>query len=192
MDENRSIVVDKIKGISEALDKELVSFGSDLSEKEWDQQIAEPCRELVALMDSLTVHFSKSLVLEIFFRLAMASIELCLLLSPTRQEIGPRIVEGGGPSWVGDHAGWMSSAGLVCGMVISLYTITVTIMGPASVSTACDDLKEKLNAVRISDLTHEIDGRVVILERAMSNVNHGQGVSTNLAHSMRLVRTLSV
>ena len=47
--------------------------------------------------------------------------------------------------------------------------------GPASVSSACDDLKEKLNSVRISDLSKEIDSRIIILERAMSNViNHGQ------------------
>ena len=47
---------------------------------------------------------------------------------------------------------------------------------PAALSTACDDLKEKLNAVRISDLSPEIDARLIILERAMANVNHGQGV----------------
>jgi len=46
--------------------------------------------------------------------------------------------------------------------------------GPAGVSTSCDDLKEKLNTVRISDLTEEMHKRIVILEAAMANVNHGQ------------------
>jgi hypothetical protein len=52
----------------------------------------------------------------------------------------------------------------------------ITVYGPASVSSACDDLKEKLNSVRISDLSKEIDSRIIILERAMSNVNHGQEI----------------
>ena len=30
--------------------------------------------------------------------------------------------------------------------------------------------------MRISDLSPEIDARLIILERAMANVNHGQGV----------------
>jgi hypothetical protein len=40
-------------------------------------------------------------------------------------------------------------------------------------------LKEKLNSVRISDLTHEVDARIIILERAMSNVNHGEYVPSH-------------
>ena len=44
----------------------------------------------------------------------------------------------------------------------------------------CDDLKESLNDVRISDLSAEIHERVVILEKAMANVNHGQGVRQSL------------
>ena len=35
----------------------------------------------------------------------------------------------------------------------------VTLYAPAALSTACDDFKEKLNAVRISDLSQEIDAR---------------------------------
>ena len=33
-----------------------------------------------------------------------------------------------------------------------------------------------MNKVRIHDLNREIDKRLIILERAMANVNHGQGV----------------
>ena len=62
-------------------------------------------------------------------------------------------------------------------MAIFLLTGPLVLLAaPAALSTKCDDLKEKLNAVRISDLTPEIDARLIILERAMANVNHGQGV----------------
>ena len=33
-----------------------------------------------------------------------------------------------------------------------------------------------MNGVRINDLSREMDRRLVILERAMTNVNHGQGL----------------
>jgi hypothetical protein len=48
--------------------------------------------------------------------------------------------------------------------------------GPAEVSTQADDLKERLNDVRVSDFSREADEKVAIIERALSNANHGQGV----------------
>lgn len=55
-------------------------------------------------------------------------------------------------------------------------------------------MKESLNDVRISDLSAEIHERVVILEKAMANVNHGQGVScrSSNSQSVRLLCTLTV
>jgi hypothetical protein len=47
---------------------------------------------------------------------------------------------------------------------------------PASVSTLCGDLKNELNCVRLKDLCPETDARVCILERGLSNINHGQGI----------------
>jgi hypothetical protein len=78
----------------------------------------------------------------------------------------------GGEEWVDllllAVAGFMvvTNIGVFCG---GLY-------GPAAVSTRCDDLKEKLNTVRISDLSEEMHMRIGILEAAMGQVNHGQGV----------------
>ena len=63
-------------------------------------------------------------------------------------------------------------------VAIAIYGLLLA--APAALSTACDDLKEKLNAVRISELSPEIDARLIILERAMDNVNHGQGVGFNV------------
>ena len=48
--------------------------------------------------------------------------------------------------------------------------------GPAEVSTQADDLKERLNDVRVSDFSREADEKVAIIERALSSANHGQGV----------------
>jgi hypothetical protein len=47
---------------------------------------------------------------------------------------------------------------------------------PALVSTLCRDLKNELNSVRLKDLSPETDARIFILERGLSNVNHGQGI----------------
>jgi hypothetical protein len=52
----------------------------------------------------------------------------------------------------------------------------MVLTAPAGVSTACDDLKERLNQVRINDLNRSTHERLAILESAMANVNHGQGV----------------
>ena len=50
-------------------------------------------------------------------------------------------------------------------------------LGPAKVSTACDDLKESLNSIRLANpLSVEIDQRVSILEKILTNVNRGQGI----------------
>eukprot|EP01043_Picozoa_sp_COSAG02_P039850 COSAG02_NODE_3177_length_7225_cov_253.074797_6_plen_97_part_00 len=50
-------------------------------------------------------------------------------------------------------------------------------LGPAKVSTACDHLKESLNSIRLANpLSIEIDERVSILEKCLTNVNRGQGI----------------
>ena len=49
--------------------------------------------------------------------------------------------------------------------------------GPATVSTSRDDLKESLNDIRLANpLSVEVDERVSILERCLTNVNRGQGI----------------
>ena len=50
--------------------------------------------------------------------------------------------------------------------------------GPAKVSTACDDLKESLNTIRLANpLSVEVDERVSILEKSLTNINRGQGIA---------------
>ena len=46
---------------------------------------------------------------------------------------------------------------------------------PASVSTACNDLMEALNAVRLANHTGMHD-KVFALECSLRNLNHGQGI----------------
>ncbi len=137
------------------MEKELASFEEDLTDAEWHDDVAQPCRELVAAMDVLTENFSTSLILELIYRFAIFVTMTCLLLSPTRQDIGTRL----GAEWVTPA----STAILIVGIAGPFVFLCVTIYGPASLSTACDDLKERLNGVRISDLTKEVDARVIIL-----------------------------
>ena len=97
----------------------------------------------------------------------------CLALSPT---LGPWAVAQSGVPWLGTFLTSFFAVFAVANLFLPLSLLAA----PAALSTACDDLKEKLNAVRISDLSPEIDARLIILERAMANVNHGQGVGFNV------------
>ena len=50
-----------------------------------------------------------------------------------------------------------------------------------AVSTACDDVTEDLNELRLQRFTNEVDERVAMLERAFRGINHGQGIGFKVA-----------
>ena len=58
-----------------------------------------------------------------------------------------------------------------------------------AVSTACDDVTEDLNELRLQRFTNEVDERVGMLERAFRGINHGQGIGFKV---MGLVLTKKV
>ena len=55
------------------------------------------------------------------------------------------------------------------------FAINVTLT-PAGVSTNCDRLLMKLNAIRLNDVSHEVHERVLVLETGLRNANTGKGI----------------
>jgi hypothetical protein len=93
---------------------------------------------------------------------------ICMFISPTFDENATAV----GKRLKLPFLGTLLNAGFAVLVVMNVFYAFVAVYGPAGVSTACDDLREKLNSVRIKGLTKEADSRVIILERAMSNLNH--------------------
>jgi hypothetical protein len=65
--------------------------------------------------------------------------------------------------------------------IVVLGAMPLFIAGaPAQVSTSFDEFREQLNRVRLEDLSEATDIRVRLLERALMNVNRGQGVGVTV------------
>ena len=167
------LIAAKIDTIEAALELELKTKRTDTSEEQWEVSVVEPVRELIRdqarLSDGWATGAVAMHVLSAFYTCAF----ICFALSPT---LGPWAVEQSGLAWAGTALTGFCVAMAVGGLITPLQILAA----PAALSTACDDLKEKLNEVRISDLSPDIDARLIILERAMANVNHGQGVGFNV------------
>ena len=88
---------------------------------------------------------------------------------------------------------WIDTAIMGAFGLFAIVTFLPAVFGiwaPVKASTACDKLKEKLNEVRISDLQQDVNDRLVILERAMENVNNGQGVGFEVPPGIVIDKTM--
>jgi hypothetical protein len=97
---------------------------------------------------------------------------VCIALSPVVAEAVTELGERLGATWllVAVRAFFFALAGVLVFVALQIAS------GPAEVSTKADDLKDRLNDVRVSDFSREADEKVAIIERALSNANHGHGV----------------
>eukprot|EP01052_Picozoa_sp_SAG31_P042704 SAG31_NODE_6865_length_1866_cov_1.503679_1_plen_353_part_00 len=79
--------------------------------------------------------------------------------------------------WTRDHPNELAiravAAFLLCGMCVLTF---LTILGPAEVSSECDELKERLNKMRITTFNLADHERLLILETAFEKSNRGQGI----------------
>eukprot|EP01043_Picozoa_sp_COSAG02_P054110 COSAG02_NODE_6075_length_3821_cov_16.445401_2_plen_461_part_00 len=164
------LVASKIDVITTTLKEELHTDGTDMSLEDWETTVAQPVRALIRDdLDHLSRGWARGALLSTLLSVAQLCSFVCLALS---SKLGP---------WAVEHSG-VARADIAIAIVFAFATISAVVMpllllaAPAGVSTSCDDLKEKLNEVRINDLSPEVDNRLIILERAMANVNHGQGV----------------
>ena len=153
----------KIRNIGIAMDKELESDGDDMSDAEWDAQVAKPCKQLVADLKLMSDRLGAGLMLWTVFALAISMHCVCWVMSPfgsTLQEslrLAMRI--------------------FFCFFAIAFGNLPFVLMSaPASTSSAAGGLIDKLNAIRLNDLTIAADTRVGLLERALERCNRGQGI----------------
>ena len=133
----------------------------------WEEEVVVPLRQLVDTMQILTDGWGRGMAAVAFSSVFMVLGQTCVLLSPmtdTLVHFGP-------------------DTPLYTRMINCFFLFLFTMIpfslagGPAKVSTACDDLKETLNAIRLANpLSVEVDQRVSILERCLTNVNRGQGI----------------
>lgn len=123
-----SIAESKVKAICREVQKELAADATRISEDAWAVSVTEPCQQLIDIMEHLSDSFSMGLVLDLLYKISSFTLCSCLLLSPSRQEIGERV-----------GADWIVTASLVfllawmTGSVASSY---LAVSGPAGVSTA--------------------------------------------------------
>ena len=133
----------------------------------WEEEVVRPLQELMECMDTLTEGYAP--VVETFSCVMaplMVFASVCLFLSPMTQTL----------DYAGPNTGRWVQGFFAVFAVLFTWGPLVLAGGVADVSTACDDLKEGLNRVRVLTMDPEVHNRVSILEPAMANCNHGQGV----------------
>ena len=170
----------KIDAITEALKQERRGHesgkGRDMTDEQWNEAVAEPIRELIGDLELLSRGWARGTLAITLVAAALTFAFVCATLSPA---VGPWAVEQSGHTWADTGLDVLFAGGAVVCVSMPLLILDA----PAHVSTSCDDLKEALNSVRISDLDNKrIHDRLRITEAAMANVNHGQGVGFVLFH----------
>ena len=158
--------------------REEIAQGMDMrrDSAEWERDMVEPIRELIVDLATLSKGWARGAVELTLVSAMLVGALVCCALSPT---VRPWAQEQSGNDWVGTA---FSLACVLAAVVISTLPLML-LVAPAAISTKCDDVKEELNTVRVNGLQHkefkEIDRRIIMLERAMENVNHGQGIIFN-------------
>ena len=138
--------------------------------------------QLVEMMQIVTDGWGRGMAATSFAAVTMILAQVCFSLSPMTDRLD---------HWGEDTPTYirLQSAFFITGFTIIPFLIA---LGPAKVSTACDDLKESLNSIRLANpLSIEIDERVSILEKCLTNVNRGQGIGFKVFDFVVDVKTLT-
>jgi hypothetical protein len=123
-----SIAETKVVSISRELQKELEPTVTHISDAEWKESVTQPCQQLIDIMELLSHSFALGLILDLLYKISSFTLCVCLLMSPSRQDIGNRV----GEEWIEP----ISVVFLVIWMLGSMASSFVAVYGPASVSTA--------------------------------------------------------
>lgn len=153
-----TLVSAKVRRIITSID---TASGNTMDKEQWVAEILDPCRELIHTLNLLSDGWARGTLAYVAYTIAMGFAMVCVQLTP----------------WTRDHDNELAiravAAFLLCGFCAMLF---LTILGPATVSSECDDLKERLNRMRITNFDVETHERLLILETAMEKSNHGQGI----------------
>ena len=122
------IAESKVRSICREVQNELAADATRISDDSWAAAVTEPCQQLIDIMEHLSESFSLGLILDLLYKLSSFTLCSCLLLSPSRQEIGERV----GADWIVTASVVFLSVWMT-GSVASSY---LAVSGPAGVSTA--------------------------------------------------------
>ena len=182
-----ALVRAKIRKISRAIEGELESTAVDMTDAEWDAEVAQPCKKLVDDMEILSEHFGPIAICSCAFPLFGIPTVNCLSQSP----FGSTLPDRG----LGTYSSTIFYVFMCVMLTICVYFPYNVISGPAGVSTEADHMLMKLNAIRMHDLSHDVHQRVYILETALNNINNMQGVGfemLGIVVNRRLLRKVVV
>ena len=174
-----------IDAITKAVRDEEASPDEDMDESEWLDKVVKPTKRLLDDLKHLSAGWGKGVIVVM---ISCGTLVVALLLAALSPSLGEWAQEKcAGRVWerfsdckyalTGIHAAsYIGVAICATGPLTVLYA-------PAVVSTKCDELKEAINDVRVSDLVRlsqkvkdRGDKRLDLLEKAMALANHGQGV----------------
>lgn len=189
-----TLVVAEVRAIIATVDEQIHAQDDreSLSEAEWDTDVARRIRDLVGTtLPILSEGWARGLIILSTTALLFVVVLICLLLSPFVGTFDDAVFCGA----------TLTFRVICCLGILLLFFLPLKIAeGPASVSNVCADLKERLNAVRFSELTPEVrmmlhllllmllalllvltlcrfkmDSKISLLEKTLANVNHGRG-----------------
>jgi hypothetical protein len=165
-------------------------------EEYWQTKVVEPCKELVVALAVLNGNFSRGMILQVSYFLLLVTGFSCMLLSKFFDNLWSRMhADLGGFDVDKAHLdvhpilpyGFTFMAVGAMALTSCMTFMPVWLLG--AVSTACDDVTEDLNELRLERFTNEVDERVSMLERAFRGINHGQEIGFKV---MGLVLTKKV
>ena len=177
-----TLITAKTDAIRYAISRELQQ---PRGEEYWQSAIVSPCKDLVAALAVLTESFSRGLILQVSYFLLYCTGYPCALLSKSFDDLWSRRHDLNGFDDAKAHLDVhpiLPYGFLFMGVVAIFLTTGMTFMPVyllGAVSTACDDLTEDLNKMRLERFSGEVDERVSMLERAFKGCNHGQGSECN-------------
>lgn len=129
----------------------------------WESMVVVPSKELVKVLEVLNDSFTNGLILQVLQTTMSLSACICILLS----------------KWFAAITGitrLLVNAVACFSVVLNMIPAVQCTMLLGAVSTSCDNLIEDLNILRLEDFNDDNDFKIFKLERALKNVNHGQGI----------------
>eukprot|EP01047_Picozoa_sp_COSAG01_P005217 COSAG01_NODE_176_length_22957_cov_72.262096_24_plen_404_part_00 len=132
-----------------------------MSDEAWGRQILDPCRDLIETLDLLSRGWAPGTLAFLAYTTSAGFCAVCVQLTP----------------WTREQENQVAIRAVAAFLLLGFSLMTfLVILGPATVSSECDELKERLNKRRINSFDVDSHNRLLILETAMEKSNHGQGI----------------
>eukprot|EP01048_Picozoa_sp_COSAG05_P025190 COSAG05_NODE_6292_length_985_cov_1.339729_1_plen_288_part_10 len=150
-----------------------INSSSDLA-TEWESAVYAPSVALAdGTMRALSIGWGRAVV---------SYCVLCLLgdIAVFSLMLSPLALNNSSASW------WPLALRSGCGIGILVFTLLPVFVasGPAHVSSQCDELMDSLNQLRLRLRTVAADSQISVLEKALRNLNKGQGLGFLVARTV--------